>query len=179
MRPVILTVALASLLIAAVVHAEAPATMRLDYFHSGNAESELFSLDQVVIEPLPWTGNMHQPIDKTLRGKYMFEIVDPESGTVAWSRSFSSIYGEWETTGEARKINRTFHESLRFPAQESPFELVLKKRGEHNVFEEIWRHAIDPDDYMNHHRHRRSISCSWAMATQRKSTLLSSPGRKN
>ena len=145
------TAIFASLFIATVVHAESPATMRLDYFHTGNAESELFSLDQIVIEPLPWTGNLHQPIDKTLRGKYMFEIVDPESGTVAWSRSFSSIYGEWETTGEARKINRTYHESLRFPAQESSFELVLKKRGDKNVFEEIWRHAIDPNDYMNHH----------------------------
>jgi len=151
MRLATLTVTVASLLIAAVVHAEAPTTMRLDYFHTGNAESELFSLDQVVIEPLPWTGNMHQPVDKTLRGKYMFEIVDPESGKIAWSRSFSSIYGEWETTGEAQEINRTFHESLRFPAQASPFELVLKKRGNNNVFEEIWRHAIDPGDYMNHH----------------------------
>jgi len=144
------TAIFASLLIAAVAHAEAPATMRLDYFHTGNAETELFSLDQVVIEPLPWTGNMHQPIDKTLRGKYMFEIVDPESGKVAWSRSFSSIYGEWETTGEAREINRTFHESIRFPAQANSFEVVLKTRGDNNVFEEIWRHAIDPSDYMNH-----------------------------
>jgi len=151
MRLATLTATVASLLVAAVVHAEAPATIRLDYFHTGNAESEIFSIDQVVFEPLPWTGNMHQPIDKTLRGKYMFEIVNPESGKVAWSRSFSSIYGEWETTGEAQEINRTFHESLRFPAQASPFELVLKKRGNNNVFEEIWRHAIDPGDYMNHH----------------------------
>ena len=58
---------------------EAPATLRVDFFHSGNVEMEMFSLDQVVIEPLPWTGNMHQPLDNTLRGKYLFEIVDPES----------------------------------------------------------------------------------------------------
>ena len=46
------------------VHAaDTPATMRVDYFHSGNQSTEMFSLDQVVIEPLPWTGNMDQPID--------------------------------------------------------------------------------------------------------------------
>lgn len=72
--------------------AGAPGTMRVDYVHSGNHETEMFSLDQVVIEPLPWTGNMAQPHDKTNRGKYLFEIVDPESGEIAWSRSFSSIY---------------------------------------------------------------------------------------
>ena len=129
---------------------ESPATMRVDYYHTGNHEAELFSLDQVVIEPTRWSGNMHQPLDTTLRGKYLFEIVDPESGDVAWSRSFSSIYGEWETTGEARRMNRTMHESLRFPQQERPFELVLKKRGPGNEFLEIWRIRLDPDDYMVH-----------------------------
>jgi hypothetical protein len=82
--------------------------------------------------------------------RYSFEIVDPESGDVAWSRSFSSIYGEWETTAEARQMNRTFHESLRFPVQEKEFAVVLKKRGEQNLFAEIWRMRIDPDDYLVH-----------------------------
>jgi len=127
---------------------DAPATMRVDYFHSGNQAMELFSLDQVVIEPLPWTGNMAQPIDKTLRGKYLFEIVT--GGAVAWSRSFSSIYGEWETTGEARRINRSFHESVRFPAQDDIFDLVLKKRGAGNAFEEVWRIELDPSDVLVH-----------------------------
>jgi len=130
--------------------AEAPATMRLDFYHSGNHKTEMFSLDRVVIEPLPWTGNMHYPIDETLRGKYLFEVVDPDDGSVAWSRSFSSIYGEWETTGEARKINRSYHESLRFPVQDEEFEVVLKKRVPGNDFAEIWRIAIDPNDYMVH-----------------------------
>ena len=93
---------------------------------------------------------MHYPIDETLRGKYLFEIVDPDSGDVAWSRSFSSIYGEWETTREAKEINRTYHESVRFPAQPDEFELVLKKRNATNDFDEIWRLAIDPQDYMVH-----------------------------
>jgi len=131
--------------------AENPATMRVDFYHTGNHEMEVFSLDQVILEPLPWTGNMHQPVDKTSRGKYLFEIVAPDSTEVAWSRSFSSIYGEWETIGEARTMNRTFHESLRFPAQDSEFEVVLKKRGLGNAFEEIWRITIDPNDYLVHH----------------------------
>ncbi len=130
--------------------AESPATMRVDYFHSGNHDTEMFSLDQVVIEPLPWSGNMAQPLDKTSRGKYLFEIVDPKTGNVAWSRSFSSIYGEWETTGESRRINRSFHESVRFPAQDSVFQLVMKKRGPGNEFVEVWRIELDPADVLVH-----------------------------
>jgi hypothetical protein len=132
---------------------ELPATMRVDFFHSGNHASELFSLDQVVIEPLPWTGNMAQPIDRTLRGKYLFEIIN--NGKIAWSRSFSSIYGEWEITSEAREINRSFHESVRFPAQADVFELVLKKRDEANQFKEIWRIELDPNDHLVHRESAR------------------------
>jgi hypothetical protein len=138
------------LTLSAVAIAETPRTMRVDYYHAGNADTEMFSLDQVVLEPLPFPGNPEQPIDRTLRGKYAFEVIDAETGNLQWSRSFSSIYGEWETTGEAREINRTFHESVRFAAPERPFELVIRKRGEANAFEEVWRIRLDPNDYLVH-----------------------------
>ena len=128
----------------------APRTLRIDYFHTGNANTEFFSLDQVVLEPLPFPGNPQQPVDSLLRGKYLFEAVDPESGKVVWSRSFSSIYGEWETTAEARKQNRTFHESVRLPNQDDIFELLIKKRDDKNIFQEVWRIEIDPNDYLVH-----------------------------
>jgi len=121
-------------------------TMRVDFYHTGNAKEERFSLDRVVREPLPWPGNPARPIDATNRGKYFFEIVDSESGRVLYSRGFSSIYGEWETTGEAQKIDRTFSESLRFPAPASPFKVVVKKRDAKNVFRDAWTVAVDPTD---------------------------------
>ncbi len=124
--------------------------MRVDFYHTGNADEEWFSLDRVVLEPLPFSGNPAQPLDRTLRGKYAFEIIRPETKQVAWSRSFSSIYGEWEATGEARQMNRTFHESLRFPAPDNDFEIVMKKRGAQNEFREIWRIRINPNDYFVH-----------------------------
>ena len=34
-----------------------PATVRVDYAHSGNALSDHYALERVVIEPLPWPGN--------------------------------------------------------------------------------------------------------------------------
>ena len=128
----------------------APQTMRVDYFHTGDSETEIFSLDQVVLEPLSFAGDIQVPIDDTLRGKYLFEVVDPESKTVLWSRSFSSIYGEWETTGEARTTHRTFHESIRFPGFEQNFEIEMKKRDAENRFQEVWRIGIDPNDYLVH-----------------------------
>ena len=103
----------------------APNTMRVDYYHTGNAKEERFSMDRVVLEPLPWPGNPARPIDTTNRGTYFFRVVDAAAGTVLYSRGFSSIYGEWETTAEAKALDRTFSESLRFPAPDKPVRVVV------------------------------------------------------
>jgi hypothetical protein len=137
-----------SLVIACALDALAgtPATMRLDYFHTGNVTQELFSVDRVVIEPLPWPGNPSRPLDTTNRGVYYFEVRDLTSQRALYSRGFSSIFGEWVTTDEAKKANRTFHESLRFPAPEAPVQIVVKKRDVQNLFREVWSTNIDPHD---------------------------------
>jgi hypothetical protein len=124
----------------------APQTMRLDYYHTGNSSQELFSVDRIVIEPLSWPGDMSKSIDDTNLGKYFFEVRDQETKRVLYSRGFASIYGEWETTDEAKTNMRTFQESLRFPAPVAPVEVVLRKRDARNVFRDVWSTAIDPQD---------------------------------
>src|ERR671913_2546099 len=121
-------------------------TMRLDYYHTGDASQEVFSVDRVVIEPLPWPGNPAQAVDSSNLGKYLFEIRDSKTKQLLYSRGFASIYGEWETTDEAKSIKRTFQESFRFPAPAAPVNIVLKKRDAKNVFKDIWTATIDPAD---------------------------------
>jgi len=121
-------------------------TMRLDYYHTGDASQEVFSVDRVVIEPLPWPGDPAQAIDSSNLGKYLFEVRDAKTRQLLYSRGFASIYGEWETTDEAKTIKRTFQESLRFPTPAAPVTVVLKKRDAKNVFQDIWTTTIDPAD---------------------------------
>lgn len=123
-----------------------PRTMRVDYYHTGNATQEMFSLDRVAVEPLEWPGNPQKLIDDTNLGKYFFEVRDRNTNRVVYSRGFASVYGEWETTDEAKNMNRTFHESLRFPAPASPVQVVLKKRDANNAFREVWSTIVDPKD---------------------------------
>lgn len=124
----------------------APQTMRLDYYHTGDASQEVFSVDRVVIEPLPWPGAASQAIDTSNLGRYYFEVRDVKTKQLLYSRGFASIYGEWETTDEAKSIKRTFQESLRFPAPTAPVSVVLKKRDAKNVFQDVWATTIDPTD---------------------------------
>jgi PAS domain-containing protein len=120
-------------------------TMRVDYFHTGSATEERFSLDEIVLEG-PWPGRLDRSIDDSNTGKYYFEVRDRATNRVLFSRGFASIYGEWETTGEAKEVTRTFHESLRFPNPSEPVQIVLWKRDRRNAFREVWSLLVDPSD---------------------------------
>jgi hypothetical protein len=124
----------------------APQTMRLDYYHTGNSKQEVFSVDRIVIEPLPWPGDMNKTIDDTNLGKYFFEVRDLKTQRVLYSRGFASIFGEWETTDEAATMMRTFSESLRFPAPDGPVDIFLKKRDANNAWRDIWSTSLNPKD---------------------------------
>jgi hypothetical protein len=133
---------------AAALPAQPAATVRVDYYHSGNADMEMFSLHQVVIEPLAWPGNPARAIDTVQRGHFMFQVEDADSGAVLYSRGFSSIFQEWQSTGEARRMNRTFHESVRFPKPQKPVLLRILKRDDKQEFQSAWTIDIDPDDML-------------------------------
>lgn len=144
--PAILVFLFSAWMPATFAQSQAPRTMRLDYYHTGNATQEMFSLDRVVREPLPWPGNPAKPLDELNLGKYLFEVRDRATNRLLYSRGFCSVYGEWETTDEAKNVNRSFQESLRFPAPTAPVQVILKKRDANNLFREAWSAVVDPQD---------------------------------
>jgi hypothetical protein len=138
--------ALPALALALALAAPPPRTFRVDYVHTGTATSETFALERLVVEPLPWPGRPDRAIDDTNLGRYLFEVRDRASNGLLYSRGFASIFGEWETTPEARSATRSFSESLRFPMPHGPVQIVLKKRGADQAFREVWTLLVDPRD---------------------------------
>jgi uncharacterized protein len=120
-------------------------TMRLDYYHTGGLGIEVLAVDRVVIEPLPWPGRIDAAEDTTQSGTYRFEVRDA-AGTLLYQRGYSSIYAEWQTTEEATREHRTFHESLRFPAPSGPVQVAVQKRTPSQEFATVWQTTIDPAD---------------------------------
>lgn len=121
-----------------------PRTMRVDYVHTGTATEEQFALDGVVLEGA-WPGPLDRWVDDSNLGKYYFEVIDRATNRLMYSRGFASIFGEWESTDEAKQLRRAFHESVRFPAPAAAVQVVIKKRGPRNEFREAWSVVIDPE----------------------------------
>ena len=120
-------------------------TMRVDYFHTGGPKSgETFALDRSVNDG-PWPGSRTQLVDRTNLGKYLVEVRESATNELLYSRGFASVYGEWETTAEARAVHRTFHESVRFPWPARAVRVAVHKRQADNSFARIWSTDVDPN----------------------------------
>jgi len=118
-------------------------TMRMDYFHTGNSETEHFAADKIISDG-EWYGSKTVLIDELELGYFFLEVFDQETKTLLYSRGFSSIFGEWQTTPEAQEQWGTFHETVRFPWPLKPVTVRLSKRDNQNEFQAIWTHDIDP-----------------------------------
>jgi len=136
--------AAALMLVSGAAFAVQPATVRLDYTHSGNALSDSYAIERVLIEPLPWPGDLARNLDDTNRGQNRVEVVDAKTGDLLYSRGFSTVFGEWRTTEEANKLSRSFSESVRFPQFDKPVRVRILKRDERNAFSVAWSVEVDP-----------------------------------
>jgi hypothetical protein len=87
-------------------------TLRFDYDHVGTAAEEHIAVHRWRVEG-DWAGSRTHLVDDTGFGKYLVEVRDPATDELLYSRGFCSIYGEWETTGEAQEAWRSFQESHR------------------------------------------------------------------
>ncbi|MDY0279535.1 MAG: M64 family metallopeptidase [Salinivirgaceae bacterium] len=131
-------------------------TMRFDFYHHGNAEIEYFTFDEALNDG-PWAGNSAKPIDNLRLGKYLFEVKDG-SGSTLYSQGFASIYGEWETTPEAKKQWGVYHESLRFPWPDENVKIVLYKRNDENEFDICWEYDLELTHYKVNHAYAPAVN---------------------
>ena len=83
-------------------------TMRIDYYHIGDAADEFITLDQIYMYGI-WAGSRVHLIDEMNLGRYCVKIYDATSGQIIYSRGFDSYFGEYKTSTEGIEgIKKTF-----------------------------------------------------------------------
>ncbi len=119
-------------------------TMRVDYYHTGTKGQEFISLDEIREEG-PWPGSRVNLADTLNLGEYAFRVYDRATGLMIYSRGFSSMFNEWQTTDEALAgVFRTFSESVRFPFPRRAVQLTISRRDKEMVLHEVFSTIIDP-----------------------------------
>ncbi len=120
-------------------------TMRLDYFHIGDAKKEFVTLDQVYQQGI-WAGSKKNLIDHFDNGRYYVKIYDASSGKLIFSKGFDCYFGEYKTTDSALKgVKRTYHESALIPYPKAKIKFTLEVRDRENRLNPLFSQEIDPD----------------------------------
>ncbi|MFA7289313.1 MAG: M64 family metallopeptidase [Melioribacteraceae bacterium] len=119
-------------------------TMRIDYHHTGDAKTEIVSLDQIYVYGI-WAGSRINLIDNFNNGAYYVKIYDNASGKEIYSKGFDSYFKEYQTSEEAANgIIKAYHESGIIPEPKAPIRFTLNKRDRQNNLNEIYSLDIDP-----------------------------------
>jgi len=121
-------------------------TLRLDFYHTGNKKSETISFEKLVEEGI-WSGSKKNLLDTFHYGNYMLKVFDPVSNNLIYSRGFSTLYQEWQTTEEAKTVTRSFEGSMLLPFPKGKVVVEIDNRDRKNNYVKIFEKTISPDDY--------------------------------
>ncbi|HEY3369536.1 MAG TPA: M64 family metallopeptidase [Prolixibacteraceae bacterium] len=123
-----------------------PKTLRLDYYHCGNAGSEQFYFGELKQEPF-WAGSKTHLVDSNQFGNYRMEVRSADNNTLLYSHGFSSLFFEWQSTPEAKATGRCFPESLVMPFPRQKVMVSISSRNKKGVFEKKFEYRVDPKSY--------------------------------
>ncbi|MFP4025802.1 MAG: M64 family metallopeptidase [Thiohalospira sp.] len=121
-------------------------SMRIDFIFGGNAENESIYLESLKKETF-WGGTKTQLISPLDYGGYKIEVFDLKSDKMIYKSNFNTLFEEWQTTNEAKIIDKSFQQTITFPYPQKPVKLKLYSRSREGIFNEIFSLEINPDDY--------------------------------
>lgn len=121
-------------------------TLRIDYVHAGNHDSEFYYFDEMLEEPF-LGGSKINLIDTLRYGEYFFEVVDLAMDSVIYSRGYGSLFSEWQTTAEAKLTTKAFTETVVFPFPKHDVRVDFYSRNNKGEFEKKFEYVVDVKSY--------------------------------
>lgn len=121
-------------------------TLRMDYYHSGNYHNESYSFDELIEEPY-WGGSKTNLIDTFNYGNYYVKVFNVNNDSLLYSRGYSTLFREWQTTKEAKKINRTFSETVVIPYPKEKVRIELYSRNKKGKMIKKFAYTVDTTNY--------------------------------
>ncbi len=119
-------------------------TLRIDYFHIGDAKTEMITIDKLFSYGI-WAGSLNHLVDNLNNGKYYVKIYDAATGKLIYSKGFNTLFGEYASSDDGvNGIVKSFHETAILPFPKNKIIFALEKRNEKNLLDEFFRTEIDP-----------------------------------
>lgn len=121
-------------------------SFRFDFLLGGN-NKEVVVYPQQMKQEAFWAGSKSNLIDPFNYGSYRFRVFDAKSDSLIFSKGFSTLFQEWQTTAEAKTVNKTFYQSAIFPYPKKDFRFKIEARQWDGTFKTLFSTEINPKDY--------------------------------
>ncbi len=121
-------------------------SLRIDYILAGNNSDSRIYLQSMKKEPF-WGGSVTVLTDPLGYGEYLCKIMPEGKTNVIYSRGFSTLFQEWQTTDEATLLNKGFYQSTNIPFPKQAVVFEIYERDQNAEFQLKLSVKIDPSDY--------------------------------
>ena len=122
------------------------ASLRVDYCLTGNQKETTYSLKELIREPY-WSGSKTNLVDTLEFGNYIVKVFESETDNLLFSKGYQNLYGEWQTTDEAKQVTKTFDESVVVPFPRVKIDIVLYYKTWEGELKEGMRFCVSPENY--------------------------------
>lgn len=120
--------------------------LRFDYILAGNSSKTTVYPVGMKEEAL-FGGSKTQLTDPFGYGNLKYELYDITENKLIYSRGFCTLYQEWQTTAEAKVMERSFYEVATMPYPRNKSKFVLSMRERDGSFKELYDTEVDPANY--------------------------------
>lgn len=121
-------------------------TLRMDYYRTGNHDTEIYSFDELISEPF-WGGSKTNLVDKFNYGNSFVKVFNVENDSLLYSRGYSTLFEEWQTTNESKETWRTLSETVVMPYPKEKVRIELYSRNWDGNWEKKFEYVADPANY--------------------------------
>jgi hypothetical protein len=120
--------------------------LRFDFMFAGNSQKTTVYPVGMKEEPF-FGGSRTQLIDPFNYGNFKYELFSTEDNSLIYSRGFCTLYQEWQTTAEAKAMERSYYEVATMPFPKDKVRFVLSNRERNGSFSKLYETEIDPGNY--------------------------------
>lgn len=131
-------------------------TLRIDYLLTGNASGQNIYLDELASLP-QWAGRRHHLSELPLKGNGQIEVTDSLTGTRIYANSFSSLFLEWISTPEAKKVAKGFEHVVLVPFPRRTVKVETTISNPSGIVVARIVHFVDPADILIHRKGQANI----------------------
>ncbi len=120
--------------------------LRFDFMFAGNSSRITVYPAGMKEEPF-YAGSRTQLTDPFNYGNFRYEVFDAAENKLLYSRGFSTLFQEWQTTDEAKVLERCFYEVATMPFPKNKIRFVISARERKGTFYKLYEKEIDPVDH--------------------------------